>query len=73
MQVHKIKGNVLLLQSLDDPTVGNYHADIIADSLKKAGNHNVTVHKYPGAGHLIDPPYIPLTRASYHKLFGNYC
>ena len=27
---------------------------------------------YPNAGHLIEPPYTPLCRMSYHKLFGMF-
>ena len=26
------------------------------------------VVKYPGAGHFLDPPYVPFCKASYHKL-----
>ena len=57
---------------MDDQTVGSYHADVIAEILRKAGNHNYVVHKYPDAGHLIEPPYIPLTRACIHKMVGKY-
>ena len=31
---------------------------------------NFQVISYPGAGHLIEPPYTPLCRMSYHKTFG---
>lgn len=37
--------------------------------MDKAGNgHLLTVLSYPGAGHLIEPPYTPHTRASNFKL-----
>ena len=34
---------------------------------KKSNYEIVTYHK---AGHLIEPPYSPLTRMSYHKAWG---
>ncbi|XP_068168596.1 peroxisomal succinyl-coenzyme A thioesterase-like isoform X2 [Antennarius striatus] len=38
------------------------------DMMQRAGNsHLLTVLQYPNAGHLIEPPYTPLTRASYFK------
>lgn len=32
--------------------------------------HHVEFFCYPGAGHLLEPPYFPLCHASFHKLFG---
>ena len=31
---------------------------------------NFEVMSYPKAGHIIEPPYSPLTRMSYHKTWG---
>ena len=33
---------------------------------------NFQIISYPGAGHLIEPPYAPLCRKSYNKHFGKY-
>ena len=32
--------------------------------------HKLTIQKYPNAGHLIEPAYLPVCRASFHKMFG---
>ncbi|XP_033481778.1 bile acid-CoA:amino acid N-acyltransferase-like isoform X2 [Epinephelus lanceolatus] len=41
------------------------NADVIEETLKAAGkSHLFTRVSYPGAGHLIEPPYTPHTRAS---------
>ncbi|XP_042322657.1 LOW QUALITY PROTEIN: acyl-coenzyme A thioesterase 1-like [Sceloporus undulatus] len=37
--------------------------------LQESGRH-VEFYCYPGAGHLLEPPYLPLCTASFHKIFG---
>ncbi|XP_063145976.1 acyl-coenzyme A thioesterase 1-like [Candoia aspera] len=37
--------------------------------LQQSGRH-VEFYCYPGAGHLLEPPYMPLCYASAHKVFG---
>uniref|UniRef100_A0A8C6V622 Uncharacterized protein n=1 Tax=Naja naja TaxID=35670 RepID=A0A8C6V622_NAJNA len=34
--------------------------------------HHVEFYCYPGAGHLLEPPYMPLAYISFHKLVGVY-
>ena len=36
----------------------------------KEKTENFEIVLYPKAGHLIEPPYTPLTRMSYHKTWG---
>ncbi|OCT68557.1 acyl-coenzyme A thioesterase 1 [Xenopus laevis] len=36
----------------------------------RAHGKDVESHTYPGAGHLLEPPYFPLCQASNHKLLG---
>ncbi|KAJ8245652.1 hypothetical protein GJAV_G00273020 [Gymnothorax javanicus] len=39
--------------------------------MQEAGNsHLLTVLSYPGAGHLIEPPYTPHARSSVFSFFG---
>ncbi|CAI5688174.1 unnamed protein product [Oreochromis niloticus] len=41
------------------------NADLIEEALRSAGkSHQFTRLSYPGAGHLIEPPYTPCARAS---------
>ncbi|XP_050716802.1 acyl-coenzyme A thioesterase 1-like isoform X2 [Eriocheir sinensis] len=46
------------------------YADIAVERLEKAGRKNYKVHKYPGAGHHIEPPFFPFCQASYHRSAG---
>ncbi|KAJ7344808.1 hypothetical protein JRQ81_000758 [Phrynocephalus forsythii] len=36
--------------------------------LRESGRH-VEFYSYPGAGHLLEPPYLPLCQASIHRAF----
>nr|XP_033807155.1 acyl-coenzyme A thioesterase 1-like [Geotrypetes seraphini] len=36
----------------------------------QAHGRDVEFYCYPGAGHLLEPPYFPLCQASFHKLLG---
>ncbi|XP_023366356.1 bile acid-CoA:amino acid N-acyltransferase isoform X2 [Otolemur garnettii] len=40
------------------------HAELATDRLRRNGKSNWTLLSYPGAGHLIEPPYSPLCPAS---------
>ncbi|XP_029946766.1 bile acid-CoA:amino acid N-acyltransferase-like [Salarias fasciatus] len=45
------------------------NADMIEEILKSAGkSHLLSRFSYPDAGHLIEPPYAPHTRASYFSI-----
>ncbi|KAG7454702.1 hypothetical protein MATL_G00262580 [Megalops atlanticus] len=66
VDVGRIKCPVLLVVGLDDqnwPTEES--AEDIAKMMMEAGNsHLLTTVSYPGAGHLIEPPYTPHFRSS---------
>ncbi|XP_046878753.1 acyl-CoA thioesterase 18 isoform X1 [Hypomesus transpacificus] len=66
VDVGKIKCPLLLVVGEDDqnwPTCES--AEDISMMMHKAGNeHLLTLLSYPGAGHLIEPPYTPHFRAS---------
>ena len=42
----------------------------VASRLLDHGHTGVSVHMYQGAGHILEPPYIPFCYASWHKLCG---
>lgn len=48
------------------PGLGQTVYDLYPDDKKS----NIELVIYPGAGHLIEPPYAPLCRASYMSSFG---
>ncbi|XP_072283878.1 acyl-coenzyme A thioesterase 1-like [Pyxicephalus adspersus] len=60
----------LLLSGLDDKNWPSalYSKQFI--SCLKAHNKDVECYYYPGTGHLLEPPYFPLCKASKHKLLG---
>ncbi|XP_068110409.1 acyl-coenzyme A thioesterase 1-like [Hyperolius riggenbachi] len=60
----------LLLSGLDDK---NWPSDLYNKQLAaRLTEHekDVESYYYPGAGHLLEPPYFPLCKSSYHKLLG---
>ncbi|XP_043929943.1 acyl-coenzyme A thioesterase 1-like [Protopterus annectens] len=69
--MEKAQGSFLFLAGDDDrsiPAVENVEEAI--KLLQKHGKVNYEYHIYPGAGHLIEPPYFPLCRAAWNKLAG---
>nr|XP_055045752.1 acyl-coenzyme A thioesterase 1-like isoform X3 [Misgurnus anguillicaudatus] len=72
MDVGKIKCPLLLVNGGDDETLPTVEsAEDMEEIMKKAGNlHLLEVLTYPGAGHLIEPPYTPHFRASNFIIHG---
>lgn len=60
----------LLLSGLDDRNwpSASYSKQFVARL--KEHKKEVESYYYPGAGHLLEPPYFPLCKASHHKLLG---
>ncbi|GFN86706.1 acyl-CoA amino acid n-acyltransferase 1 [Plakobranchus ocellatus] len=57
----------LLLESQDDyQTKPNSHQDLLT-ACPAQKQKDIQVVQYPGAGHLLDPPYTPLCRSSLNK------
>uniref|UniRef100_H2YSY0 BAAT/Acyl-CoA thioester hydrolase C-terminal domain-containing protein n=1 Tax=Ciona savignyi TaxID=51511 RepID=H2YSY0_CIOSA len=53
----------LVLASLDDNNVpSEYFANLAERLFKSAGHPSYEILRYPGAGHLLDPPYAALCR-----------
>ncbi|MCI4381841.1 hypothetical protein PGIGA_G00256650 [Pangasianodon gigas] len=66
VEVDRIKCPILLIVGEDDQNCpASESADDMMQMMERAGNsHLLTVLTYPGAGHLIEPPYTPHCQAS---------
>lgn len=66
LKVERIRCPMMLVVGEDDmSTAAVESADEMEARMKSSGNaHLLSRHSYPGAGHLIEPPYTPCTRAS---------
>ncbi|XP_035520713.1 peroxisomal succinyl-coenzyme A thioesterase-like [Morone saxatilis] len=65
-QVGQLQCPLLLVVGEDDQNWPTYESAMdMKEMMEQAGNsHLLTVLSYPNAGHLIEPPYMPLSRAS---------
>lgn len=54
---------ILIIVGEDDKQVNPKWHTFFCDSVPQKFKSNVEMHRYPGAGHLIEPPYSPHTRA----------
>ncbi|XP_028972931.2 bile acid-CoA:amino acid N-acyltransferase-like isoform X2 [Esox lucius] len=66
VDVGRIKCPVILIVGEDDQSWATVEsAEDMTQMMRAAGNeHLLTTFRYPGAGHLIEPPYTPHVRAS---------
>lgn len=63
--IEKAQGHFLFIVGEDDKNINSkVHAAHAIEQLKRNGKNNWKLLSYPGAGHLIEPPYSPLCRAS---------
>ena len=70
--VENLSCPLLLVYGTDDLNVdATFSVNLIRDRLRKQGKENqYSVLRYPGAGHLIEPPYTPHFYATYAKRAG---
>ncbi|XP_033733484.1 uncharacterized protein LOC117322657 [Pecten maximus] len=61
---------LLNICSGDDCTVPSELQQLQYDTYPEDKKQNIELVVYHGAGHLIEPPYSPLCRSSYHKAMG---
>ncbi|XP_017271285.1 bile acid-CoA:amino acid N-acyltransferase [Kryptolebias marmoratus] len=66
VKIEKIDCPLMYIVGEDDLSASSVeNADVIEETLRAAGkSHLFTRLSYPGAGHLIEPPYAPNARAS---------
>ncbi|KAK2120074.1 hypothetical protein P7K49_001460 [Saguinus oedipus] len=63
--IEEVQGHLLFIVGEDDKNLNSKaHAEQAIGQLRRHGKNNWTLLSYPGAGHLIEPPYSPLCCAS---------
>lgn len=70
IQVWKTDANILYIVGDDDETLDPKLAEALLNQYPEDKRSLIEITTYPGAGHLIDPPYMPLCRSSYTPLLG---
>jgi len=73
IQVEKIKGKVLLICGNEDLCISS--SDMAARMQNRLEPHkrsSVKILDYPGTGHLIEVPFMPICTLSFHKLYDIY-
>ena len=70
--VENLSCPLLLVYGTHDRNVNaTFSVNLIRDRLRKQGKENLySFLRYPGAGHLIEPPYTPHSYATYAKCAG---
>ncbi|XP_048251944.1 acyl-coenzyme A thioesterase 1-like [Haliotis rufescens] len=66
----KNNAQILYLVGDDDGLWKTDHANTFIESCPKEKRKTIELVTYPGTGHLIEPPYMPVNRAQYHPLLG---
>ncbi|XP_051842603.1 bile acid-CoA:amino acid N-acyltransferase [Antechinus flavipes] len=67
LPVERSQGHILFIVGEKDKNINSKsYAEQAMERLKKHGKSNGTLLSYPGAGHLIEPPYSPLCLASWN-------
>lgn len=65
LPIEKAQGQILFIIGENDQSIkSKEHAEQALEQLKSHGRSNGRALVYPGAGHLIEPPYMPLCYAS---------
>jgi len=70
LPVQDLKASVLWLMSEGDRNwKSDYYTDLMLQRIRGTpAEHLVEVVRYPGAGHLVEPPFVPFCEMSYHKV-----
>uniref|UniRef100_A0A452UA46 Bile acid-CoA:amino acid N-acyltransferase-like n=1 Tax=Ursus maritimus TaxID=29073 RepID=A0A452UA46_URSMA len=65
LPIEKAQGHFLFIVGEDDKNLNSKaSAEQATEQLRRYGKNNWTLLSYPGAGHLLEPPYSPLCCAS---------
>lgn len=71
LPVEKAQGKTLFIAGENDESLASkLHAQRAMDRLRSHGRSSGRMLAYPGAGHLIEPPYSPFCFASWHSVLG---
>ena len=72
-QLENAKGaSFLLIHGTDDQAIDSASGAHMVARLRKHGYNKIELHMYPGTGHLIESPYLPVCPANYHRVFSKY-
>ena len=71
-QIEKIRKMLFIVGEDDHDFDATLHAIEAIKRLQAYGRNSddYDVLSYPGTGHLIEPPYRPITNISYHRIVG---
>ncbi|XP_078595622.1 acyl-coenzyme A amino acid N-acyltransferase 1-like [Branchiostoma floridae x Branchiostoma japonicum] len=73
IQVEKSHCPIMFVTGEDDMNIPSvFHANKAIARMKAHGKTNYTLLKYPGTGHLIEPPYTPHCGFYFHSAFRVY-
>ncbi|XP_043825427.1 LOW QUALITY PROTEIN: bile acid-CoA:amino acid N-acyltransferase-like [Dromiciops gliroides] len=69
LPVERAQGHILFIVGEKDQNINSKaYAEQAMEQLKRHGKSNGTLLSYPGAGHLIEPPYSPLCLTSWSHI-----
>ncbi|KAJ8309355.1 hypothetical protein KUTeg_014229 [Tegillarca granosa] len=66
----KTEANILYIVGEDDQTTDPNLANVLLNRYPKDKQSLIELKSYPNAGHLIEPPFMPLCQKSYNPQFG---
>ena len=70
--IEKIEGKIMVVAGEDDMSIAAPKcARRMESRLNEYGKEPPTLLIYPGTGHLIEVPYMPVCSVSYHSVFGH--
>ena len=73
LQFEKIMCPALIICGENDDCIPSQHSQKIAELITNNGHDNpCELVTYPGAGHLIEPPYAPICIFSYQPPWGKF-
>ncbi|KAK6182152.1 hypothetical protein SNE40_009899 [Patella caerulea] len=68
--VWKSQAKILIIAGEDDHQINPNSHDEFYTHCPDDKKHQIIIKKYPGAGHLIEPPYTPICKTSFTRLGG---
>ncbi|XP_061168852.1 acyl-coenzyme A amino acid N-acyltransferase 1-like [Saccostrea echinata] len=71
-KVWTTRASVLCIVGEDDHILNPKLSERFMELVPKEHKHRFQMIKYPGAGHLIEPPHVPHCRSSHHNVFDEY-
>lgn len=70
LQAWSNNAQILYLCGEDDGVWRTDFSNTFIETCPEEKKNNIELIIYPGTGHLIEPPYMPVSRAMFHKVLG---